>query len=135
MGLSWQEYSDMGGTAIGEAEYEAALAEAEETLGYLTLGRFCSPYASRKWEREEKRATYVVLEALPALHEAWQMDTTAGAKLTSFSNGVDSYGFGTEDESAYEALLETLRARVVAILPVELCSACVVWGTDARLDR
>ena len=134
MGLSWQEYSDMGGTAIGEAEYGTALEEAREILGLITLGRLCSPYASRKWEREEKRATYIVLEALPALHEAWQTDTTAGAKLTSFSNGVDSYGFGTEDESAYEALLETLRARVVSILPVELCSSCVRWGTDARRD-
>lgn len=54
-----------------------------------------------------------------------------GEEVVSFNNGVNSFSFGgtsTGTETAAEAVAER---RVLQMLPVELCSACVSYN-DAR---
>lgn len=130
MYLYYDEYVELGGHEFTDDAFSDAEVRAELILDDLTLNRLRElDWRSFDWARRVKRAMTVAVDSLPALDSAFSSDVAGGAGLSSFSNGVDSFSFSSSNEAGeYETVRGSLAGRLVAILPVELCSACVGWN-------
>lgn len=109
MYLTFEEYKDMGGT-LSEGAYSRFERKAEYYLDYWTLDRI------KNFEEIPecvKDAMFEVIEKLPSLD---------GERVTSFSNGVNSFSFDTSTSD-----LDSLYNKIKVMLPVELISAVVSY--------
>ena len=109
MYLTYQEYKEMGGS-LSETAYPRFERKAEYHMDYWTLDRI------KKLEEIPecvKDAMYEVIEGLPSLD---------GERVTSFSNGVNSFSFDTSTSE-----IDSLYQKVKVMLPVELISAVVSY--------
>lgn len=109
MYLTYEEYREMGGS-LSETAYPRFERKAEYYMDYWTLDRI------KKLEEIPecaKDAMFEVIENLPSLD---------GERVTSFSNGVNSFSFDTTTNE-----LDRLYQKVKGMLPVELISAVVSY--------
>lgn len=124
-------YSDFTEYAIGSVEYEtfarvAPLADA--VLDHWTLGR-----AGAAISAEEELPPVVVAlwcaiaEALPSVMEE---ATGKGGRVSSFSNGVDSFTFAAVDDALAERV-----GWMLQMLPVEWLSGVVRFEGGNRYAR
>lgn len=104
---------------VDEERFAALAPLADAVLDSWTLGR-----ASRAADDGRDMPSVVatlyaaVVDALPSAVEA----SHGGERVTSFSNGVDSYSF---DVQSVGDELESRLGWLVQALPVEWCSVCV----------
>lgn len=117
--ITFEQYQALGGS-LSQEGFDRAEPFAESVLDNATLNRL-------KDERSEKGDPSAVLRAMAILIERADSirEGFAGSKVTSFSNGVDSFSFA--DTAGNDALSSTL-AEVSLILPVELISADVSYN-------
>lgn len=112
---------------VDEERFAALAPLADAVLDSWTQGR-----ASRAAEDGRDVPAVVatlyaaVVDALPSAVEASQ----GGERVTSFSNGVDSFSF---DVKSVEGELESRLGWLVQALPVEWCSACVPYAEGRRV--
>lgn len=126
--LGYEEYRAMGG-AMGREAFEAALPRAEELVDRVTLNRLRSGWcALAAHRREVARAAFAAVESVPALDAARAEGASGAAAVTSFSNGVNTFGYADDGATAYERAEAAAVERVAAALPVELSSACAVYN-------
>ncbi len=121
MYLTHDEYTALGGRLDADA-YAPLEAEAEAMLDELTMGRVADmpqPYPGCV-----ARAMYYLVGQAGAISGA-EASAASGSQVSSFSNGVDSFGFVTSADAGYNAAWELAKARVVAMLPVALVSRAV----------
>lgn len=126
--LTYGDYVAMGGT-LTEKEFASAELYAETLLDSMTLGRIRNP-DSRKpdgWEKSVKAAMLVVVDRVADIRAAFSASAT-NSNVTSYSNGTDSFGFGSVDAGASNPALTATYDEVATILPVELCSSCVSYN-------
>lgn len=113
--------STLYGDGVSEAEYPAYSALADVMIDDWTYGR-----VGKAVEDGEELPQEIVLlySAIVSNGKSLKESTTnSEAALSSFSNGVDSYGFDT-DKSASERLESSL-AWMLDALPVKWTSAVV----------
>lgn len=122
MYLPYEHYAAMGGSAFPDDSYPAAELRAEWFLDGLTLNRLRN-VDWVKWAGEVERAMFLIVEALPSLDESYESGLNS-SRLSSFSNGVNSFTFNGSD-SDDDGAVASLAREVQSVLPVELCSACV----------
>lgn len=128
MYLTYDEYTAMGGSSVQEVYWPEAEARAESVMDAATLGRLRLTDWSR-WADRVRRAMFVTIESLPALDAAYSAAVKGSRPLTSFSNGVNSLGFGSQTaEEARDAAHAALYAEIAALLPVELVSSAVSYN-------
>ena len=126
--ITYTEYQSYGGT-LDETSYAGVSFKTQEPLAELlidqwTLGRMKS---LETIPEEAKRAVALLVDMVEGIKEGF----TTVNDLTSFSNGVTSFGFAAKDGSTgHQAYIRAYEA-VTAILPIELCSACTSYG-DVR---
>lgn len=121
MYLTHDEYEALGGT-LGEAEYAPLEAEAEAMMDELTMGRVAD--MPQPYPGYVARAMYYLVGQADAISKA-EGAVASGSQVSTFSNGVDSFGFVTSQDASYNAAWELAKARVVAMLPVALVSRAV----------
>lgn len=110
MYLDYATYQTMGGT-LTEAEFSSANGICQSYLDLWTLNRVDAAAVPQS-----------VLDSLYEMIGAYV--SGASNVLTSYSNGVDSFGFSAGgDTSLPSADLRHLHGIVVRRLPVSLCSA------------
>lgn len=125
--LSYDQYVADGGIAYTEEAFTAAEARAEDILNAVTLYRLDSVDWS-SWEGLIERALVLIIETLPALEESYKTRISGSGQLTSFNNGVNSFGFGSVSTGDEDEVMQALVAELQAILPVELVSGCVAYN-------
>lgn len=127
MYLTYDGWLDAGGDEYEDEDaYAADEARAEGILDEVTLGRLKTVDWS-EWEEDVGRAMAETIGALPSLQAAYEARLRGDGRMTSFSNGVNSFGWSIadeEDDGARAALVERLRG----MLPVELVSGCAGWN-------
>lgn len=120
MYVSYETYADtVYGDGVSEAEYPAYSALADVMIDDWTYGR-----VGKAVEDGEELPQDVILlySAIVSNGKSLKESTTnSEAALSSFSNGVDSYGFDT-DKSVSERLYSSL-AWMLDALPVRWTSA------------
>lgn len=110
--IDFETYAIMGGKA-SEADFPALEAKARHILDYWTLDRLRKYEAvPEEWEEAVHLCMVETIDNMP---------DTASDRVTSFSNGVNSFGFADESTE------DRLHAFCVRVLPVELCSAVVAY--------
>ena len=129
MYLDYDAYRGMWGT-IPEETYGDYESEAEMMLDHWTLGRLhseqvVSDLKSQGLYGSVGYAMKAIIDRLDSIHKARQ-SLADGTVVTSFSNGVDSFGFGGDSSaSSVTAAERECMERVMELLPVDLASACV----------
>lgn len=108
--IDYQTYKEMGGNAA-EADFPALEAKARRILDYWTIDRIDED-ALDEWGEAIELCMVEIIDNMPDPSED---------RVTSFSNGVDSFGFADETEE------ERIHAWCVRILPIELCSQVVSY--------
>lgn len=110
--IDFETYAIMGGDA-SEADFPALEVRARYILDYWTLDRL-KAYESvpEEWAEAVGLCMVEIIDNMP---------DTASERVTSFSNGVNSFGF------ADEATEDRLHAFCVRVLPLELCSQVVSY--------
>lgn len=126
MYLDYETYVEFGGVTWSEDDYATAEQLAELIMDDVTLNRLQSIDWST-YEHAVQRAMLVILETLPALNDAYSLDTS-GQGLSSFSNGVDSFSFANAEDGEADAIRSALYKQLMSMLPVPLCSACVGYN-------
>ena len=104
-------------------EYEKAAPLADLLIDHYTLGRVGRCFEQGHDLPASVETAYCAIAA--AVPAAVEESTTTGGKLTSFSNGVNSYGFSA-DGNVLNALTERTEW-VLSALPVEWVSAAVCY--------
>lgn len=119
--LTYSEYATYGGT-LSQAEFNAKEPWAELLIDQWTLGRMKSLGTIPE---EAKRALALLVDMVEGILDSFETVND----LTSFNNGVTSFGFAAADGgTGHQAYIRAYEA-VTAILPIELCSACTSYGT------
>lgn len=108
--IEYNRYAELGGKAT-EADFPALEVRARYVLDYWTLDRL-KDGVPEEWKEAVELCMVEIIDNMP---------DTASDRVTSFSNGVNSFGFADESTE------DRLHAFCVRILPVELCSAVVAY--------
>lgn len=108
--IDYETYASMGGEAA-EAEFPALERKARYILDYWTLNRIDDD-ALEEWREAVEVCMVEIIDNMPK---------TGEERVTSFSNGVNSFSF------ADETVEQSLHDFVVRVLPVELISAVVSY--------
>lgn len=110
--IDYETYASLGGTAV-EADFPALEVRARYILDYWTLDRL-KDYDTmpERWREAVEVCMVEIIDNMP--------DTSAD-RVTSFSNGVNSFGFA--DESTEDRLCSFC----LRVLPVELISGVVSY--------
>lgn len=120
------DYETFANSAFGGMtadEYEKAAPLADLLIDHYTLGRVGRCFEQGHDLPASVETAYCAIAA--AVPAAVEESATTGGKLTSFSNGVNSYGFSA-DGNVLNALTERTEW-VLSALPVEWVSAAVCY--------
>lgn len=132
MYLEYARYKELGGT-VPEQEYAAAESEAAVLLDRWTLNRLHSEQVTADLEAQGLQgsvefAMKAVIDRIDGIREA-RKSLAAGTVVTSFNNGVNSFGFGGSSGTSTVTMAEyECMERVMELLPVDLTSACVSFN-------
>ena len=123
MYVDFDTYSASAFGGMTADEYEKAAPLADLLIDHYTLGRVGRCFEQGHDLPASVETAYCAIAA--AVPAAVEESTTAGGKLTSFSNGVNSYGFSA-DGNVLNALTERTEW-VLSALPVQWVSAAVCY--------
>lgn len=126
--LTFEQYQSMGGT-MAEDDFAKAEPRAELLLDNWTLNRLRCGCIRSEWAKPVRVAMAALVDMVPGIEKA-RSSKAEGTEVTSFSNGVNSFGFGGGSSSTFAATSAEASAyvSVAAMLPVELVSACVDYN-------
>lgn len=130
--LSFKAYQESGGT-LDEAEFEKAEGYAETLIDHWTLNRLrvdevWDDLAALGLDSKVEIAMIELVDRVPSIIAA-RKAKAEGSEVTSFSNGVNSFGFGSGSTASGMTQAESeAYAEVCYLLPVELVSACVSYN-------
>lgn len=129
MFVDYEDYKELSNTvALSEDDYERIAPIADLVVDHWTLGRTARASANGEELPSAVKAVYTaVVNVVPSVLE----ESKGGERVTSFSNGVDTFSFASEPLSAR---LWSQLGWMAELLPVEWISACVGYegGADAR---
>lgn len=118
-----------GDISLTEAEYEELAPLADAIIDDWTLGRVGRAVKNDEELPDTVKTLYkAIIQSLPNLMA--NSEVSKGSKVSSFSNGVDSFSFDTES-GASEQLKSSL-GWILETLPVEWISACVSFEGGNR---
>ena len=132
MHLSYERYRELGGT-VEETAYAGYESEAELLLDNWTLNRLHSENVMADLKAQGLQgsvefAMKAVIDRIDGIREA-RKSLAAGTVVTSFNNGVNSFGFGGSSGTSTVTMAEyECMERVMELLPVDLTSACVSFN-------
>ena len=108
--LTYSEYTSFGGT-VSDADFTNLELKARRKLDYFTQNRL-------------QTATTIISEVKELMTEFINRmsNSTVNGNITSYSNGIESFGFA---ENQTKALDNELYQMAIEYLPVELISAYV----------
>lgn len=114
--LTFAEYGTLGGTITTESVFTVLERKAERKLDYFTQDRL-------------KTATTIISEVKELMVEFVDkiQNSPLNGNVTSYSNGIESFGFGTNQTDALESELYNL---AVEYLPIELISSYVKSASE-----
>ena len=114
--LSYQEYTSFGGT-VSSSDFTNLELKARRKLDYYTQDRL-------------KTATTIISEVKELLVEFIDRmaKSAENGNLTSYSNGIESFGFAENQTDAFNSELYQM---AIEYLPVELISAYVESASEA----
>ena len=114
--ITFAEYTELGGTIATESVFTNLERKAERKLDYFTQDRL-------------KTATTIISEVKEVLVEfIGKMATMPqNGNVTSYSNGIESFGFGQNQTVAFDNDLYNI---AVEYLPIELISSYVVTASE-----
>ena len=125
MYLTFEQYRALGGD-LDEEAFEKAERAAEAVVDDATLGRLRA--VDWSWCSDSVAyATFMAMEAAPAIAAE---ERCSGQQVTSFSNGVNSFGFGGRAEGVVSSARSQLYTSICAVLPAALVSVCVGCRRD-----
>lgn len=110
--IDFETYAEMGGKAK-EADFPALETRARYILDDWTLNRLRGLESVP--EEHQEAVELCMVEIID------HMPQTGKERVTSFSNGVNSFSFADVSDA------ESLKGFVVRTLPIELCSAVVSY--------
>lgn len=108
--IDYETYASMGGKAA-EADFPALETKARYVLDYWTLNRI-DEESLEEWREAIELCMVEIIDDMPS---------PTSDRVTSFSNGVNSFGF------ADDATEDRIRDYCLRILPIELISAVVSY--------
>lgn len=131
MYLEYQRYKELGG-AISEEMFPGYESEAEILLDHWTLNRLrneqvMADLKAQNLDISVHHAMKAIIDRLDGIHEA-RKSLAGGTVVTSFNNGVNSFGFGSGSQTTVTMAEYECMERVLEILPVDLTSACVYFN-------
>ena len=110
------DYEAVSGHTMDEAEYARKSAYADAYIDSITLDRVGKAVANGEELPQQVKLVYtLIVDDIDAV-------TATGDRVSSFSNGEDSYSFDMSEDSAAR-----IYATASALLPVEWISACVAY--------
>ena len=114
--LTFSEYTELGGTIADESVFTNLERKAERKLDYFTQDRL-------------KTATVIVGEVKELLVEFVDriQNSPLNGNVTSYSNGIESFGFEKNQIQAFENELHDL---AVEYLPIELITSYVTTASE-----
>lgn len=115
--LTFEEYRDAGGTGTLE-EFGQRMAVVWPIVDDAVMGR---------WDQiDDARLPAARLIVTQMLDHADEIEEEqAGGQLTSFSNGVTSYGFGSAQDGQASGIVRRYVDRLVEVLPVSIVSRAI----------
>lgn len=123
--VSYEEYRDYADAAIDEAEYNRLAPLVDLIIDHWTLERVGRAYRAGETLPDHVVSLYcAIVYHLPSVIEA------SGERVSSFSNGVDSFSFDVPE--TVEAELGKSLGWMISMLPVEWSSACVPFDGGNR---
>ena len=125
--LTFEAFQAMGGT-LDEQTFAGYESMAEAIMDNWTLNRLKSPEIDYDRTAVE-RAMFALIGYVPEIQAKWQ-SSAKGQNLTSFSNGVNSFGFGDGSKvgGSGNSALDAAYSEVLYMLPVDLISAAVSYN-------
>lgn len=132
MYLTYEDYKAMGGT-LDETTFNGYEAIAEVYMDNWTLNRLHSEQVQADmkqlgYDRSVKAAMFSLVGDVPSIQKSLKARAD-GSEVTSFSNGVNSFSFGGSSAASGMTSAESVAyANVVAMLPIDLTSACVSFN-------
>ena len=122
MYVSYDDYSKLSPNPMGEGEYTRVAPIADAVIDDWTLQRVGKAVKNGEKLPEIVVTVYSTLcDSVPGLMSGSTVD--GGGVLSSFSNGIDSYGFDTTSSTA--KTLQNSLGWLIELLPIEWCSVCV----------
>lgn len=114
--LTFSEYTELGGTIADESVFTNLERKAERKLDYFTQDRL-------------KTATTIISEVKELLVEFVNkiQNSPLNGNVTSYSNGIESFGFEKNQIQAFENELHDL---AVEYLPIELITSYVTTASE-----
>lgn len=110
------DYEALSGHTMDDAEYTRKSAYADAYIDSITLDRVGKAVANGEELPQQVKLVYtLIIDDIDAV-------TATGDRISSFSNGEDSYSFDMSDDSAAR-----IYATASSLLPVEWISACVAY--------
>ena len=114
--LSFAEYESFGGTVV-ESTFDILEPKARRKVDYFTQNRLQTATTIIS-EVKELMTEFINKMSVPALN----------GNVTSYSNGVESFGFAENQTDAFNSELYQM---AIEYLPVELISAYVESASEA----
>ena len=114
--LTFAEYGTLGGTITTESVFTNLERKAERKLDSFTQDRL-------------KTATTIISEVKELMTEFINrlQNSPLNGNVTSYSNGIESFGFGTNQTDAFNTELYNL---AIEYLPIELISSYVESASE-----
>lgn len=110
------DYEALSGHTMDDAEYTRKSAYADAYIDSITLDRAGKAVANGEELPQQVKLVYtLIIDDIDAV-------TATGDRVSSFSNGEDSYSFDTSDDSAAR-----IYATASSLLSAEWISACVAY--------
>lgn len=129
--LEYDRYKALGGT-LDEKGFAEREREAELLLDHWTLNRLhdkqvVEDLTAQGLQGSVESAVKAVVDRVDGIRKARKAKAD-GTVLTSFSNGVDSFGFGGVGSSSMTDAERECMEEVMRLLPVDLTSGCVSFN-------
>lgn len=127
-GIPSNEDTEVPKPQLDEAGYISAAPIADAIIDDWTLGRVGKAVANGEALPAIVQTVYfAICNSVPGLMEGSKV---GNSPISSFSNGIDSYGFAVTSEVSKQ--LRDSIGWMVELLPVEWCSACVSFEGGNR---
>lgn len=111
-----KDYEALSGHTMDDAEYSCKSAYADAYIDSITLDRVGKAVANGEDLPQQVKLVYtLIIDDIDTV-------TNMGDRVSSFSNGEDSYSFDVSEDSAAR-----IYATAATLLPVEWISACVSY--------
>lgn len=114
--LTFSEYTELGGTIVSESVFNPLERKAERKLDHFTQDRL-------------KTATAIISEVKELMVEFVDriQNSPLNGNVTSYSNGIESFGFKENQTDAFNKELHEL---AIEYLPIELISSYVESASE-----